>query len=637
MHEIAVSRLSPTTRERLQHAIENEASFANAGANTGGMFGRIFMMLLGLGGLAGIAAIDFGSPFSGIQPIAFLAGYAIAAWILLAQVFGMMRDARKKAATTMPQGFWCIALDVVEIDGPTLRVWPLVELVALDATHQHYNGAYSYTEFVFKFPGASKRFVVGNQADAEAAMSKMQGMRGMVAAAVESEDWETVVALDPLFELRTNDWAPKEGAGPDLRTDVAIPAWLTRSKTTALLAGAVLGFGVMTARNHVSDGAAFEECKRWNETWAWKGYLAQNGRHSDEVLAEHLPLANLSDWENQATGGGLDEAIKVAILTDPLRNSAVESVKKKALAVWTTVHEDALRKANSAGVNQLRKYRDGMPDRDYGEKARAAIHGKYEEAKASFEAQASDADPALVPFFTDLLTRLEKQDDPRVWVRFQSPSDELLKVVDATNKEKGTTDGLLIEAVAPHFSLENSTARETVIRNMMSQGFGAVLPNDVLDLQIGDRLAKEAQAPAEGPSIEVRYFVTPSGAIYSSSNPLNTDKRGFVGIRVDFKVAMRIPEREGVIEFDLNVEPPDQFTVTYTSAAFMGGVGGGASTSQVYSVMAAKAFEKLADTLKTRIFDKDSEAYGSFVVQPPPRPDLKPVSTRPGLPPGMPR
>ena len=269
MHEIPISRLSPATKERLEHALEHQTSFANPGANTGSAFGRIFLGLLGLGGLAGVAAIDFGSPFSGIQELPYLAGYAFSAWILLAQVVGMMRDRRKKAATTMPQGFWVIPLDVVEIDGPTLRVWPLVDLIDLDATHQHYNGQYSYTEFVFKFPGASKRFVISNQVQAEAAMNKMQGTRGMVAAAVEGEDWEAVVALDPLFELRTNDWAPKGTAGPDLRGGIEVPGWMKRSKTTALVVGVVLGFVVMLGRNYVSDGAAFEECKRWNETWAW--------------------------------------------------------------------------------------------------------------------------------------------------------------------------------------------------------------------------------------------------------------------------------------------------------------------------------------------------------------------------------
>lgn len=631
MHEIPISRLSDTTRDRLEHAINNDPPFAAAGSNTGSKFGRIFLMLLGAGGVVGVAAIDYGSPFHGIQELPYLAGYAVSLWILIAQIIGWMRDARKKAATTLPQGMWVIALDLVEIDGGTLRVWPLSDMVDLEATHQHYNGAYSYTEFVFKFPETSKRFVIGNQAGAELAMNSMQNTRQLVSVAVQNQEWETVVALDPLFELRTNDWEPQGTKGPELRGGAGpMPVWMAKGKTAALVAGVLLGGVVMMARNYVSDGAAFEEAKRWNETWAWQGYLRQNGRYSDEVKRVHLPLAQLAEWEKKGKGG-LSEALEVAPQIEPLRTSEVAEVKAAAEKTAAAVYTDALDKATSSGVNALRQYRDELPDPVYTKQARERIHTKYEEAKASFKEQASTADANVVPFFMDLLTRLEKRDDPRVYVRFKSPTDALLKMVDADNAKKGEVDGLKIEPVASHFSLKQSAAREKVIRDMMSKGFRAVLPNDVLDLVVGPRL--DGDEKADGPSIEVRYIISPSGAIYSSSNPVQAlkDKRGFVGISVSFQVAMKIPKREGTIDFELKVEPPEQFSVSYRSAAFMAGVGGGASTSKVYSVMAARAFEKLADALKDRIFAKDSAAFKSFEAPPPPPPKPR----RKGLPAGL--
>jgi hypothetical protein len=102
------------------------------------------------------------------------------------------------------------------------------------------------------------------------------------------------------------------------------------------------------------------------------------------------------------------------------------------------------------------------------------------------------------------------------------------------------------------------------------------------------------------PTIDIRYRVGWAGDIYSESK----GNRQFVGIVVQFHVAMVVPGNNDIFDFDLEIMPPETFTVNYSSYGGLLGAGkdGGPSEGRVYDVMAARAFDQLSSKLQTVFF-----------------------------------
>jgi hypothetical protein len=102
------------------------------------------------------------------------------------------------------------------------------------------------------------------------------------------------------------------------------------------------------------------------------------------------------------------------------------------------------------------------------------------------------------------------------------------------------------------------------------------------------------------PTIDIRYRVGWAGDIYSESK----GNREFVGIVLQFQVAMVVPGETNTFDFDLEIMPPETFTVNYTSSSpgFLGASDDGPSEGRVYDVMAARAFEQLSSKLQSVFF-----------------------------------
>src|SRR5690606_28893053 len=129
--------------------------------------------------------------------------------------------------------------------------------------------------------------------------------------------------------------------------------------------------------------------------------------------------------------------------------------------------------------------------------------------------------------------------------------------LDIFGELQGVTGG--IAPVAPHFTPERSTMRESNITRVLSQGFAPIFPSDVMQLEHAGRITDaERDAPLTQPAFDVSYAIRPSGSVYTS----DTSTRGFVGIHVDFHIQMRIPDDAETWGVDTSVEPPEHFTVT---------------------------------------------------------------------------
>ncbi len=138
----------------------------------------------------------------------------------------------------------------------------------------------------------------------------------------------------------------------------------------------------------------------------------------------------------------------------------------------------------------------------------------------------------------------------------------------------------------------------------MTTGFGKVFPTDVLPLKQGaDFNTVTKAAIVTKPTILVDYTVGWSGSQYVDK----VENRRFVGVIIDFDVLMVIPNDVKKLELKFSVRPPQLFTVSFTSysdPAFKNLLknDGGPSDSQVYEVMALRAFDELSTKIQDKFF-----------------------------------
>jgi hypothetical protein len=122
--------------------------------------------------------------------------------------------------------------------------------------------------------------------------------------------------------------------------------------------------------------------------------------------------------------------------------------------------------------------------------------------------------------------------------------------------------------------------------------------------------APKAPLPeVQTPTLFVRYAVRWAGDIYSEEK----GNRQFVGIVVNFDVSMRVPGEAETYDFELEVQPPDHFTVDYRSPyGSLAGLDlpglGGPTEGHVYDVMASRAFDELTTKLRGVFFNPSSKA-----------------------------
>jgi hypothetical protein len=417
--------------------------------------------------------------------------------------------------------------------------------------------------------------------------------------AAQARDMATMQRLDPLFEIRVNDaWnsltprAPHEISPPVAK---ALPGFLQTKIIwlMGLIALPVIGVPVWGIWNIASDELMFSKAQARDSVDGYEQYLYTGLRHADEIRTTRLPKAALKEAKAKGSVTALREVLK--------------------------------------------KYPHSIIEAD----TKTEIHKAFEKTRTDFHEQASTTDKRLLPFMDKLIDHLEKNEANQVEVRFHSPSSASLEAVDTLLKKRSadpTGDGTVIP-VAPHFSDSDCISRETVIVTRLGEGFSAIFPADIMTLANGARIAEKdteeplllgnaakfgkkpgAKAPPvpekpkvditglKVPTIDIRYRVGWAGEIYSESK----GTRQFVGIVVQFHVAMVVPGESTIFDFDLEIMPPDSFTVNYSSYGGLLGAGkdDGPSEGRVYDVMAARAFDQLSTKLQTVFFRPEFKPKG---------------------------
>jgi hypothetical protein len=371
-----------------------------------------------------------------------------------------------------------------------------------------------------------------------------------------------------------------------------------------LAIGFVLGPALWAVRNVASDSAAFSKAKQWDSVYGYDDYLHGGWLHKDEVRNELLPRARLKEAKAKTTTDERIEAIEKVIADFP--GASIQAEAQKA-------HDDAIHDAymdakDKNTVAALRDFQKKYPKAADVPTAKKRIHELFQKTLTDFRPRASKTDPVLVPFVESLLGYMETNDSPAMEVRFRRHNSPSLSVADkilATPDPDDDTPGELAGA-SSHFEPDDAAPREKAVVDAMKKGFATVFPADVLPLSQGNDLnpLEKAVPLVTKPSILVDYTVAWSGSTYVDK----TEGRRFVGVIFDFDVVMTIPKEAKMLKLKFSVRPPERFTVSYSSfsdptfgSLYTKGLGG-PSDSQVYEVMALRAFDQLSSKIQDDFF-----------------------------------
>lgn len=243
-------------------------------------------------------------------------------------------------------------------------------------------------------------------------------------------------------------------------------------------------------------------------------------------------------------------------------------------------------------VRQWRAFLREFPNYARVGEARAAMHQLYSRALENLRKQ---ADPNAASFLPQLVGWIEAHESPDVEVRFERPSAQLLMEADRLLAAKGGgIDGVPVAPVSPSFTDSQCENRETQIAETLDGGFRAIVPKEILHLVHGARLTGGSGTFAK-PTLAINYTIKPSNVFYYPENK----SRAFVGISVAFTITLSLPGSDS-LQFDLDVAPPDRFTVTRTTTRRFDSSAPADST--VYDVMAAEAFARLDRELRDVFF-----------------------------------
>ncbi|PWF45422.1 hypothetical protein [Massilia glaciei] len=487
-----------------------------------------------------------------------IAGFALFIGAIAYLALVVRRRMVLNKAFNFPPGQYLFAFTMIDARKARLEVVDLTEARAIQATEHTMNGAYSHTTFEFSFHDARPRvWKIANRGRAEQFGAKLSALQQAVRDADARNDLATLMRLDPFIEIRRQDWAlpdnspaPQRGRVRDLLAHPLLAHPLVANPLVAALAlTLVLAPSLWVARNAAADFAVRAEAKRLNTESAYTAYIRNGWFHVREMRAA-VP--------------------RVALAEVIGRNSVAEL---RAL---------------------LRRYPDDGLQADAGK----AIHVLYANALAKFTAQATTSDPVLLASMEKLLRVLEQSGDPLVAIHFTRPGGEQLAELDASIKESEKEVGRKIIPASVHFGNDSAAPREARIAQGLQAAFRTIFPNDVLNLAV------TAKSDTHLPRLNIRYQIAPSGAVYFSEK---SNDRAFVGLVARFQSALEVGDTVDPWRFDMQVVPPDNFTVNYQMPN--GAVNSGPADSLVYSVMAERAFDALAVQIRAAFFRPDSAAF----------------------------
>jgi hypothetical protein len=407
---------------------------------------------------------------------------------------------------------------IVEAHGPMLRVWPMGDAADIERL------AGSSPGLVFRMRGGSRVVLPARSVEeAERAEAALASLRPQLSRALAEDDLHVLAELDPL-----HDSALSSPIGPTEAMKRIVPAWMRFDWAVAAGIGVVLGLALGTTRNATSDQAMFRAVAAKATIPMYQRYLAQGGRHSEEVRDVLLPRAELQE----AAAKGTVEAVQAFAGAHPSSKiqPEIDAAMQRALAA-------ALERAKKAGtITALDEFQKAYPDSKLDAEIKAARHALYVQALAAWKKKANPS-AATEAFMGRLLAWIEKSGKPTCQVRFRLEPSQTLDDADkkvVKNIHYPGPDAL----PSRYLTSDAMRAREQRVAQDVAQRFAAAFPADILSVQPGDRLDADAPMPSQVPTLVIAYSPGWSHSTVVSRKPSTV----FAGVTFAFEGSFVLPE-----------------------------------------------------------------------------------------------
>ncbi|HEV3191423.1 MAG TPA: hypothetical protein VGY54_13035 [Polyangiaceae bacterium] len=393
----------------------------------------------------------------------------------------------------------------IEARGQVLQVWPVSDIESVDRVTAPSPG------LELRMRDRSRVVIPARSAkDAERAQSALEPIRKELARALADGDPHALAELDPL-----HDSAMSSPIGPTERMQQSIALWTRFDWAIAAVIGLVVGHVLGATRNSISDDAIYRTVVAGGTEEAYRAYLKQGGRHSEEIENVLLPHAELQSAEAR----GSVDALREFTQTHPSSKigSEIEAAMRRALLV-------DLDKAKQAGtVTALDDFARGNTEPYVATELKAARHALFQQALAAWKKKAR-ADAATSAFM-DRLFAWSEGHGPVCELRFRYEPSASLEDADGSVRKSGHypgNDALPSNYVtAPAFR-----PREQRVAEAIAQGFATAFPADVLSIRAAEPLAADAPPPMT-PTLLVVYNAEWARAIAACPKP-DTVFAGFI-------------------------------------------------------------------------------------------------------------
>jgi hypothetical protein len=313
LHEIPYSVLSDGNRKALRASLSDTGTLAERQFSTRGSAAGLIVVGLVILGFA--CAIDFGDLHGDArwEDPAALIFYAAAIGLVAYGIQKIVRLRKLKSLFGFAPGIYWQAFAITDARQEVLKVYDLTKLGGLNVVTHTTNGVYTKTTFTFNFSELKSPFVLvmTSRAAGDAAGVRWEALKNNLRSAAAGNDSSTMASLDPLIQLRVNDWqVPAASAAPrfDWRRYAAVPL--------AMLLAVTIWLG----RNLASDVVMYQAARDARTEEAYTAYIEAGWLHRDD-MRDALPRVALDEQLRHASVTGLR-----AVLATPAAMTLVSAV-----------------------------------------------------------------------------------------------------------------------------------------------------------------------------------------------------------------------------------------------------------------------------------------------------------------------
>ncbi len=512
-----------------------------------------------------------GSFFS-LHPAPFAVIFAIALGALVTGLICAVAHVLYVQSLPFPPGIYLFPACLVDARGHRLEVHSLTELSQVSAAGSNVALQIGTARFVLP---------VSDVALTNEAVSRIQ----TAAQQLSQADDKQIFELDPLAEPSV-----LSPLAPQQPLKLKRPIWARLRFAIGGGLGLLMGVGLFSVRNGMSDEQMFAQARVKDDVAAYTAYLARGQAHRDVVEKELLPRAKL---RLAIAEGGVDaidsfmsdnKGTKIQNEIDIARRNALIAEFEKVRKVGT--------------LAALLDYAARRPDHGMGKPFEQARHALYltEVQRYTKRAPAESELPSIVQ---KLITHSEKAGAKKQGDKFLSAAVSLhfnrLKSQTLHRADQAVSKNPMFNGVSSlptrYFTDEKLNVHTARTGKDLSARLSAGFNPEILRFEAGENWVgpEEDVAPAKSPRIVVHYRVEWSGGANASKVPRGV----FIGLYVFFRARIELPGEDPVV---LSKYTAGQNVPVEKIAKFSGSDPAGTAETEIYTGMLEAAFDEFRDT-----------------------------------------